>query len=733
MSRISASGSLEHGLSAGNGGRSRHRPGFAGEEEMDIEELQLLQVSEGAHRLTEMIDSWSKAPNIYKRSKDVARDILRGALDLQESLAMLAKLQDASKHMSKMERKKVANEAEFEEIGSSRRFSTEGNNMYRLQEPRLSVDGSSRDCVEELRRVIGESFYRQKLLSRSVEDERASSSRSLRFNPEDEFKEPFLQTKKREEEKLSSTKPPMYPMLDAKMPKMRKPQVMQKNMDPGKRTLEEIIDRMQLKGLLRSGQVEHTSTGSMVAEVSLPNRYTKCFNENDELPPIVIMKPMKPPNRERGEAKKEELQSQKTDTKLAESIQDEKLLGKGRMLSDKEERKEVKRMEKTKIEFFQKVKEFDANKQQQKEAFKNTKKLNDRQKPLLNAKKLEVKNDIKNIKAAKSPTKASKTLSKPQEKVTTTEAKRHLSSQTTRPQKHSSSTAPKCILEENPISSLKERKMMTTTTTTTSKLVKTSTITTTKAAKDGKKRKEDGKETKNLQETDTISTESNHLPDNDQTTEAKMDQKPCSKDDKTEYEENYCEAKPNIISESAAEAIHLPKKNKLISDDLKYILLSSQSFFVQAQELICPKHQPIYRRKNIESVDTTHAKLFLDCANELMTRKSLQNEQSRHPMLQSCIWSPALYHSLDHLLQEISNEFEKLTSYNAVNHSATTEDNLYVRLEKDLRNKDTLIDSMWDVGWLNLICVEEADQVVSSVEEEIIHCLIEELAMELVL
>ncbi|KAH7658312.1 hypothetical protein IHE45_17G079800 [Dioscorea alata] len=739
--QLSACCSLEHVISVGNYGRGRSPGRLSGEVELENTELQLLQVSKGAQNLKEMIDSWSKAPNANKRSKDVARDLLRSAIDLQESLSMLAKLQDASKHMSKVKRNKAANEVEFEEISSSRRFSIDGS-FHRLQEPRHSVDGSSKGCVEELRKIIGDSLFRQNLLSRPSEDEMAQSSRSLRFNPDDEFKGPFLQTKKvkqpnliaklmgldevpcdaiqREDAKnMSSMKlPQKHPILDTEILKMRKAQVPRENTDQRKRTLQDIIERSQLKGFLRNGQVEDTSNSSMVSKLSVSKRYDECFNEDDEVPPIVIVKPAKLSNREKRDDKREEPQVQKADTKSAQSIKEEKVLSKGRVLSDKAARKEATSIEKTKTEFVLKVKELDANKQKQnKEAFTNNKMFDDWQKPSLTTKKLEMKNDIKVIKTAKSPAKTSKTSSKSEENVTTAVAKNyHLSSQAIRQQKHSLNSPPKHIVD-NSISSLKERKK------TAANPVKTSTTTTTTAIKaahfskkNRKKRKEDGKEVKRLHKTDII------LPADDQ--------KACSKDDKTEYEENHCEAKQNLITETA-EAIHVPKKNKPISNDMKCILLTNQSFFMQAQELINSKHQPIFRRKSIESVDTTNAKLFLDCANEVMSRKRLQNELSRHPMLQACIWSPTLYHSLDHLLQEISNEFEKLTSYNSTDHSATAEDyDLYVRLEKDLRNKDMLIDSMWDVGWLNLCCVEEVDEVVGSVEKEIIDWLIEELAWE---
>ncbi|KAF8402618.1 hypothetical protein HHK36_010707 [Tetracentron sinense] len=52
--------------------------------------------NKGLVRNLQMIDSWSKEMRFDGQSKDIARDLLRGAFDLQESLIMLSKLQDAS-------------------------------------------------------------------------------------------------------------------------------------------------------------------------------------------------------------------------------------------------------------------------------------------------------------------------------------------------------------------------------------------------------------------------------------------------------------------------------------------------------------------------------------------------------------------------------------------------------------------------------------------------------------
>ncbi|GMP53754.1 hypothetical protein CsSME_00019128 [Camellia sinensis var. sinensis] len=58
--------------------------------------FQLMEVLKGAHKINQVIDSWSKRTSLDGSSKEITKDLLKGALDLQESLMMLGKLQEAS-------------------------------------------------------------------------------------------------------------------------------------------------------------------------------------------------------------------------------------------------------------------------------------------------------------------------------------------------------------------------------------------------------------------------------------------------------------------------------------------------------------------------------------------------------------------------------------------------------------------------------------------------------------
>ncbi|KAJ0989258.1 hypothetical protein J5N97_007614 [Dioscorea zingiberensis] len=608
---------------------------MAHEGERDTE-LQLLRVSKGAHRLTEMIDSLSKAPNLDGQAHDVARELLRGAVDLQESLVMLGKLQDVSKQMVKSKKKNVA------------AFDGE-------REARHSVDGSSRDCIEELRRVIRDSFQRHNLLTQSSQDERALSSRSMRFNLETELKEKHHEERRDEfaankkvkapnliaklmgleevpsEEKYLSLKPLRTPTFDIHMPKVRKQQAMEKSPDLQKKTLQDIIEQMQFKGILKSGQAEDLRIGPLAPNSSPLHRYRSRLHYDDEAPPIVIMKPLKSPGQERIEAQKD------FHLQIDRVLEETETVTKGA----------AKIMEKPKVDIANKVKAKNSQNEQTKEELKTSKKIVDGQKPLLTTRKSEEK-EVK---------------------------------------------------------------------------------------KDSKKNKEDGKVIKPSCETDA--TASSTLPAHGETKEADVNKKPCSKDE----QKTLGKALPKNISGErsstlAQEAIQISENKPTVRDDLKCILLSNQSFLKDAQKFISPNgQQPIYRRKSIEAAGRRDAKLFLDCAIELMARKKQQKELASLPIFRAYIQAPTLYLSLDPLLLEISKGFEKLTTnFHAVDADATYEDTLYVKLEKDLKCKDMMINSMWDVGWSHCcVCIEEAEQVAGRVGEDILFWLIEELAMEILL
>lgn len=142
--------------------------------------FQLLEVSKGAQKLNQVIDSWSKGMSFDGNSKEIAKDLLKGALDLQESLIMLGKLQEASQYMAKLKKKqKEKSKGErTDQVGIERtkslRFTARNFDME-FQKPRFSDYGCSRDFLEQKEKSMGERVY-------DVGRERTSSHRFLAHN-----------------------------------------------------------------------------------------------------------------------------------------------------------------------------------------------------------------------------------------------------------------------------------------------------------------------------------------------------------------------------------------------------------------------------------------------------------------------------------------------------------------------------------------------------------------------
>lgn len=327
--------------------REKEEMGSKGTQEglNDPSSFQVMEVSRGAHKLNQVIDSWSKGINIDGGSKDIARDLLKGALGLQESLIMLGKLQEASNYMAKLKKKQKekSHEVGIERM-SSNRF---GNQNYQMgnQNPRDSTYGSSRDCYAELREVIRDSLARQNLLPNSSSQEKAyfhrqnllpnsplqekayldkrkkgsspdmpstSSSRSSMFHSHDFGSSECSFSSKGYEEKqkgsnliaklmgledFPSKSSKIFqeqlerekisnekrPIFDIDMPKANKPEFVAQKMNRERLTLEEIIGTMQFKGVLNSNKhpTYHQNTSHL----------EKRFAE--DAPPIVIMRPFR--------------------------------------------------------------------------------------------------------------------------------------------------------------------------------------------------------------------------------------------------------------------------------------------------------------------------------------------------------------------------------------------------------------------------------------------------------
>lgn len=307
--------------------------------------FQLMEVSKGAKKLNHTIDSWSKGLRFEGQSNDIAKDLLKGALDLQDSLVMLGKLQEASQYMAHLKKKQIK---ESERGGEDEPWirRTSSDHQFRdifsvtgYQKPRLSVDGTSRNSTEELKKVIRESLVSQNLLPKARKHhERAydfpqrnmdsastsespsttsSTSQSSLFRLTTDSptastsvapqmtKGPSLIAKlmgleecplkplqATPQNQFEGQKVPnqIRPIFDIDMPKGKKPQYGVQKVDPERRRLKEILESMQYKGLLRSNSARELQPRLDDINVSSSKQRL-----TDDGQPIVLMKPLRVP------------------------------------------------------------------------------------------------------------------------------------------------------------------------------------------------------------------------------------------------------------------------------------------------------------------------------------------------------------------------------------------------------------------------------------------------------
>ncbi|CAI0543327.1 unnamed protein product [Linum tenue] len=313
--------------------------------------FQLLEVSKGAQKLNKVVDSWSREGNKgydgEGGSKEkMAKDLLKGALDLKESLVMLGKLQEASKYMAKLKKKQqqkespdlVRTDAEFplmRRVSSCREGGGGGGGFGDYQKPRHSYDGasSSGDYIDELRSAITDSFARQNLLS---DDERAwlerrrigvgsmvaQYSKAIVVHPTESSK---VAKKERSSNLiarlmgLEEIHPPGSPTripqkrVDIEMPKLRKQQQQQQHdallvkaaaavheahrqQQQQQRSLKELLDTMEFRGLLLKGSSAKKEEDFKAHSQS---NHQQLLSDIGSTPPIVLIKPFHVPESEK--------------------------------------------------------------------------------------------------------------------------------------------------------------------------------------------------------------------------------------------------------------------------------------------------------------------------------------------------------------------------------------------------------------------------------------------------
>ncbi|KAH0464087.1 hypothetical protein IEQ34_006873 [Dendrobium chrysotoxum] len=616
----------------------------------DSSELQLLEVARGVRKLTQMIDSWSKAPNLDTQSKYIAKDLLRDSLALQDSLITIRRLQETSRMMSFMEQKR-----EFGFI-KERQVEEENNNVEECGSLRfgvgiyddiinsISTDGSSRNHADEMKSAIRGKRNNENLMSFSNHGI-ASSNRFIEFPTNCSF----------------SLTENSKGMTDLTM-RAKGPNLIAKLMGLEKIPMQVV---QSVKKEQNNGKIENIYKERLDYENS---RIQPCFTSDErrshvngsEAPTILIRKPLQLAHENKGEKHK------KKENLPAELYLKKEVSGDGHMLN---RIKAIKKMDKVSMELFPKHRNQASvtHKQQRKESMA----IGVNKGRILSGKAPEEKKDVQVTLPLFQTKRVKEPLAKADKNLATAKG----GAQAVYVQ---SSTSRKNI-------SIANAKTM-------AKYSGTYLM-------DGKKRGEKMSGiSKNIKGSKVCK----------QRISVKAAMPPY---DKTK-----------ALKEAAG-----PQK------DVKLLLLTSPDFLTEAEELfgfdvqVCRTKS--YQNSNFEEFETRNAyKLLIGCAMELITRKSYQLELLNHPMWGTYQQSSKLLMSLEQLVEDVCNGMKELNGYY---RTADLKDDLYLRLERDLRCKDMFLNASWDFGWISWVCVEEFGTVVEQIGEHIICGIVGEVAFDL--
>ncbi|KAL5079710.1 hypothetical protein RYX36_008131 [Vicia faba] len=759
--------------------------------DFDSSSLQLVEVSRGAEKLNKMIKSWSSGLRYDGKSEDIAKDLLKGALDLQESLEMLRKVQDASSSIARSKKKQ-------DEERERSRIDAKMNDRIRMTMSNQFVEhnsayGSSSSCREELKKVIKESLVRQNLFqSTSTSEGLDSASASAAFpstsssqssvvwydklsdsslSPSFPKKEkttnlvaklmgleqapsrtfPSILQKQTENQKIVNQKRPVY---EIDTPKVRKHSLVVEKVNPERqKTLREILETTHFNGLLKNSPIrdrEHKLHNHVNHSNDLQN------NDFGDLPPIVLMKPRRASYEEFVETYEPVPREDLSFRILKERGVPSKTFNprEGSTANTRKDIEENLSKRVIKEEKPKRVKEvFEIDVKEIKPV--ENKKVQKVSQRLQASETVDEKSKVKNITSSRKPLEKdvskAKVVTKAQdqgeirsssEKLRKPRSVSRIDKNETPSRKSTSSNSNTTITKPKAqkVNSSKDLKK--------SPMKKQRSINLPEAAKplDEQLRQEEVMSINVACKDDSAEIKTITTITEDLITEHEVDTFSNKTRDTSEEGQNSlgddvlmlsCEHENDAIStEEPRDTISISETDIEPDNDtseLKYFLLTSKSFIDHAAEVLnLDVGYPIILPK-VETKGITNSRLYLDCANELAQRKSLQESSSQvaHPLLQTCVGNSRLQISLGSLVDEVYKAIENLTSYSENSETKLILDNICAMLERDMKCNNRMINGIWNCGWRHGFSFDEVEQVVNEVVNTVLGGLIEEIIVNL--
>uniref|UniRef100_A0A0E0FIY5 DUF3741 domain-containing protein n=1 Tax=Oryza nivara TaxID=4536 RepID=A0A0E0FIY5_ORYNI len=606
-------------------------------------------------------------------SRRFAEDLLRGAMDLQDSLAMLEKFQTASRSMrvSNKKRRPEGCEKSPDTSGFHGALSEASNAKKMVGRSASSgLDGELTNSTDELKRVIKDSFYRKNILSVYPNDEQASMSQSLHYTPNKNSL-----SKPNEQKKVAPRSLPSCP----------------------------------------PGQSEKSKSPSLVAKLmgldGLPTHNSNTFKKDESMKTVSSPRALfdiEMPKVQQSDAHMSSPYSRKSIVSLYDSTVVNEI---GSMKTIRRE-KGIEQPQ-TRAAKDIKVVSHTSRKQQIKETTEMGRRSSDKQRPHLTYRNREGRKDTKSKTGSASRSSAN-TVKRPDKKSMIASSS---SSSTCRTRKPVARKAP---------SNSREKAVS-------SRSRKNSTIDDIVAYELHREFIQvDGPSTEHSATPSDESCQS--VVDWD--TEPSIDgiREDLSESYEASVTTSSAERTDSANGDPFHPSTHLVSKNEVeIKDEMSLLLLSDQPFLTRAAELIGIGElgHLINRYKGLRKAQMGNHELFVDTATEQLERKHRQ----LNSLCYTGIWSQkcrtAPYFSLEALLTDIRDATRKLSIYTEDDDGCTTKDTLYMKLEKDLRCTDASINSVWDMGWEDWIFMEETQCFIRDVGESILSGLIEEAALDM--
>nr|GMC47941.1 Neurofilament medium polypeptide like [Ipomoea batatas] len=166
---------------------------------------------------------------------------------------------------------------------------------------------------------------------------------------------------------------------------------------------------------------------------------------------------------------------------------------------------------------------------------------------------------------------------------------------------------------------------------------------------------------------------------------------------------------------------------------LKELLVTSQQFLNTIEAFFKLNIPTSTLQTNDPNSKSSEFNLKLHCSYEVVKRKARRRRLLSHPYAKTSIGCIKV-RSLDDLVKQLCKGFDVLNSYwsKGKENCHTAADYLHTMVEKDIQNINPDLNSMWDIGWDTMMSTsQEKDEIIKDVERHLLNGLLDEITLDL--